>query len=154
MNRPAGIDPLLRSRVWEELHRLRDAGRTLLVTTQYLDEAESCDSVALIADGRLIALATPDELRRQAVGGDMVDVETAEPFDGDVLRALPFVRHVRQDGPRRLSVIVDDAGTATPDVVEAIRARGGEVASAREVRTSFDEVFATLVGRSRAEAEA
>jgi len=150
----AGIDPLLRSRVWEELHRLRDAGRTLLVTTQYLEEAESCDSVALIADGRLIALATPDELRRQAVGGDMVDVETAEPFDGDVLRALPFVRLVRQDGPERLSVIVDDAGTATPDVVEAIRAQGGEVASAREVRTSFDEVFAILVGRTRAEAPA
>jgi len=150
----AGIDPLLRSRVWEELHRLRDAGRTLLVTTQYLEEAESCDSVALIAGGRLIALATPDELRREAVGGDIVDVETAEPFDGDVLRALPFVRHVRQEGPQRLWVIVDDAGTATPDVVEAIRAGGGEVASAREVRTSFDEVFTTLVGRSRTEAEA
>jgi len=148
----AGIDPLLRSRVWEELHRLRDAGRTLIVTTQYLDEAESCDSVALISDGRLLALATPDGLRRQAAGGDVVDIETAELFDGDVLRSLPFVRHVRQDGPRRLTVTVDDAGTATPDVVDAIRAQGGEVSSAREVRLSFDEVFATLVTRSRAAA--
>ncbi|HEY8637028.1 MAG TPA: ABC transporter ATP-binding protein [Candidatus Limnocylindrales bacterium] len=148
----AGIDPLLRSRVWEELHRLRDAGRTLIVTTQYLDEAESCDSVALISDGRLLALATPDGLRREAAGGDVVDIETAELFDGDVLRSLPFVRHVRQDGPRRLTVTVDDAGTATPDVVDAIRAQGGEVSSAREVRLSFDEVFATLVTRSRAAA--
>jgi ABC-2 type transport system ATP-binding protein len=147
----AGIDPLLRGRVWEELHRLRDAGRTLLVTTQYLDEAESCDGVALISDGRLIAIGTPDELRREAAGGDVVDIETAEPFDGDVLRALPFVRHVRQDGPQGLSVTVDDAGTATPDVVEAIRAGGGEVASAREVRPSFDEVFAILVTRGRSE---
>jgi ABC-2 type transport system ATP-binding protein len=147
----AGIDPLLRGRVWEELHRLRDAGRTLLVTTQYLDEAESCDSVALISDGRLIALGTPDELRRDAAGGDVVDIETAELFDGDALRSLPFVRHVRQEGPRRLSVTVDDAGTATPDVVEAIRAQGGEVASAREVRPSFDEVFAILVTRGRSE---
>jgi ABC-2 type transport system ATP-binding protein len=146
----AGIDPLLRARVWEELHRLRDAGRTLLVTTQYLDEAESCDSVALISDGRLIALGTPDELRRQAAGGDVVEIETAELFDGDLIRTLPLVRNVRQDGPHSLTVTVDDAGTATPDVVEAIRAQGGEVASAREERPSFDEVFAILVTRSRA----
>ena len=52
----AGIDPLLRESVWDELHRLRDDGRTLLVTTQYVGEAEECDEVALIADGRLIAL--------------------------------------------------------------------------------------------------
>ena len=55
----AGIDPLLRATIWEELHRLRDDGRTLLVTTQYVNEAEDCDSVALIADGRLIATAAP-----------------------------------------------------------------------------------------------
>ena len=78
----AGIDPLLRARIWTELHRLRDAGRTLIVTTQYVNEAESCDRVALIADGRLLALATPDELRREAVGGDIVVIETAAIFDG------------------------------------------------------------------------
>ncbi len=72
----AGIDPLLRGRIWEELHRLRDAGRTLLVTTQYVGEAESCDTVALISGGRLIALAPPEELRRLAVGGDRVEVVT------------------------------------------------------------------------------
>ena len=64
----AGIDPLLRASVWEELHRLRAAGRTMLVTTQYVNEAESCDLVALIAGGRLLALATPDDLRREAIG--------------------------------------------------------------------------------------
>ena len=63
-------------------------------------------------------------------------------FDAFVLLELPFVRHVRQDGPRHFTVVVDDAGTATPDVVEAVGARGGEVVSAREERPSFDEVFA------------
>ena len=57
----AGIDPILRVKIWEELHRLRDDGRTLLVTTQYVNEAEECDTVALISGGRLIALADPDE---------------------------------------------------------------------------------------------
>ncbi len=146
----AGIDPLLRARVWTELHRLRDAGRTLIVTTQYVNEAESCDRVALISDGRLLALATPDELRREAVGGDIVVIETEAIFDGAVLAGLPLVRSVRQDGPRRITVVVDDAGTALPDVVEAVGARGGEVTSGREERPSFDDVFAALVERDRA----
>jgi ABC-2 type transport system ATP-binding protein len=143
----AGIDPLLRGRVWDELRRLRDRGRTLIVTTQHLEEAESCDQVAMIAGGRLIALAAPEELRRLAMGGDVVVIETDTPFDGEELRSLPFVRSVRQDGPRALTVVVDDAGTGTPDVVEAIRGKA-EVASAREDRATFDEVFAILVHRS------
>ena len=143
----AGIDPLLRAKVWEELHRLRADGRTMIVTTQYVNEAESCDMVALIANGRLLALATPDDLRRQAVGGDVVVVETAALFDGELLTGLPFVRHVRQDGSRQVTVVVDDAGTAMPDVVEAVKSRGGEVVSAREERPSFDDVFAALVQR-------
>jgi ABC-2 type transport system ATP-binding protein len=143
----AGIDPILRVRIWEELHRQRDSGRTLLVTTQYVNEAEACDRVALIANGRLVALATPDELRRQAVGGDVVVVQTASLFDGEQLTTLPFVRGVRQEGGRRIVVIVDDAGTALPDVVQAAAARGAEVVSAREERPSFDEVFTALVER-------
>ena len=146
----AGIDPLLRASVWEELHRLRATGRTMLVTTQYINEAESCDLVALIAGGRLLALATPDDLRREASGGDVIGIETAALFDGGLLEDLPFVRGVRQTGPRHLTVIVDDAGPATPDVVDAIQARGGEVASAREERLSFDEVFTALVERDQA----
>jgi ABC-2 type transport system ATP-binding protein len=149
----AGVDPMLRGRIWEELHRQRDAGRTLLVTTQYVNEAESCDQVALIAEGRLLALATPDGLRRDAVGGDVVVVETEALFDGQQLTRLPFVRQVRQDGPRQLVVIVDDAGTAVPDVVEAIGAAGGEVASAREERPTFDEVFRALVERGASQTE-
>jgi ABC-2 type transport system ATP-binding protein len=143
----AGIDPLLRAKVWEELHRLRDDGRTLLVTTQYLNEAEACDSVALIAGGRLIALATPDELRRLAIGGDEIEIETAALFDGSALAALPAVHAIEQDGPRTIRVRVDDASTALPDVVEAVAAHGGEVGSAREVRPSFDTVFALLLER-------
>jgi ABC-2 type transport system ATP-binding protein len=146
----AGIDPLLRARVWDELHRLRDEGRTLLVTTQYLNEAESCDQVALIAMGRLIALSTPAELRRLAAGGDVIEIETAARFDGMALADLPFVRRVRQDGPQHLTLTVDDGGTATPDAVDAINQRGGEVVYAREIRATFDDVFAALVARDEA----
>lgn len=152
----AGIDPLLRARVWDELHRLRDAGRTLIVTTQYVTEAEECDSVALIADGRLVALGTPTELRRAAAGGDIVEVETTRTFDASALAGGEggAVRSVRQTGPRSFQAIVADAGTATPAIVDAVGAAGGEVAAAREHRLSFDEVFAQLVRRHDARVEA
>jgi ABC-2 type transport system ATP-binding protein len=155
----AGIDPLLRARIWEELHRLKDAGRTLLVTTQYVTEAEECDRVALIANGRLIAFDTPEELRRQALGGDVIEIETGAPLDAARLEALEPVRSVEKSGERTYRVSVDDAGAATPLVVDAIGDAGGEVVSAREIRPSFDDVFAVLVEREHerqaaAEAEA
>ena len=143
----AGLDPLLRRSVWDELHRLRDAGRTIIVTTQYVGEAEECDMVALIAGGRLIALAAPDDLRRQALGGEVIEIETSRAFDARGIAELPVVRAVRQPGPRQLWVIADDAGAATPDIVQAVTAAGGEVVSAREYRPTFDEVFAELVQR-------
>jgi ABC-2 type transport system ATP-binding protein len=144
-----GMDPLLRGRIWDELQRLRSEGRTMLVTTQYLGEAELCDNVALIANGRLVAHATPEGLRREALGGDMVDIETVHAFDGSDLVGLENVVTTRQVGPRHFRVVVDDAGAATPTVVDAIGERGGEVETAREYRPSFDEVFAELVKRDR-----
>jgi ABC-type multidrug transport system ATPase subunit len=117
----AGIDPLLRGRIWEELHRLRDAGRTLLVTTQYVGEAESCDTVALISDGRLIALAPPAELRRMAVGGDRVEVVTAGAFDP--WSPTPSTRSARSNGgPAAHAVHRRRCGYGSPDVAEAIGA--------------------------------
>jgi ABC-2 type transport system ATP-binding protein len=144
----AGIDPLLRGTVWTELHRLRDAGTTILVTTQYVNEAEECDKVALIANGRVVALAPPEELRRTATRGDIVEIETGSLFDGSALQAIPGVLGVRQIGPRELRVTVEDAATSIPSLVEAVGSSGVAVTSAREQRLSFDEVFAELVGRS------
>ena len=147
----AGIDPLLRGSIWEELHRLRDAGRTLLVTTQHIAEADECDAVAMIVNGRIIALAPPDELRRLATDGDLLDIETSAVFDGADLAGMPGIRTVSQDGPRHLRVVVAKAGTSRPAIVEKIRRAGVEVTSAREERLSFDDIFAILVARNEKE---
>ena len=147
----AGIDPLLRATIWGELHRLREQGRTLLVTTQYVNEAEQCDAVLLIAEGRVVATGTPDELRRIAVGGDEVVIDTREPIDASILRDVPGVRRLEQRGPTQVRATVADSSATLPDLVEAITASGGDVVSAAETRHSFDEVFALLVERNRAE---
>src|SRR5207245_10996253 len=74
----AGLDPMLRQKIWAEFRRLRELGRTLVVTTQYVGEAEYCDTVAVLARGRLIALSAPEQLRREALGGEVIEIETAQ----------------------------------------------------------------------------
>lgn len=141
----AGIDPILRQALWGELRRLRDDGRTLLVTTQYVGEAEHCDQVALIGEGRLVALGTPEDLRRQALGGDLLWVETEEAVDPRTLPAVEGVESIRQHGPRELMLVTVDAGETSPRVVDAFSRRGITVTTTREERPSFDEIFARLL---------
>jgi ABC-2 type transport system ATP-binding protein len=146
----AGVDPMLRQIIWAELDRLRRSGATIIVTTQYVTEAEYCDTVALISGGVLIAHASPDDVRRQALGGEVIEVLTSRPFDMRVLAPIEGVVEIRQTGPYQLLVIAADSARATPRVAAAIETAGGEVEASREYRPSFDEVFATLVNRHEA----
>jgi ABC-2 type transport system ATP-binding protein len=146
----AGIDPLLRQSIWDELQRLRDQGRTLVVTTQYVGEAESCDDVALIAEGRLLAFAPPEELRRTAFGGEVLEVETEGIIDVAQLAHDDLVHDVVQVGPRTVHLTTADAATATPSIIETVERAGGAVAAIREFRPSFDDVFAQLVTDAKA----
>jgi ABC-2 type transport system ATP-binding protein len=141
----AGIDPILRTRVWQEIERLRGEGVTLLVTTQYVSEAEYCDAVALISEGQLVAHAEPQELRRLALGGDVIEVGTRASLDAQSLPAIPGVLSVRQTGPRAFLFVVQDAGLASPQINDAVEAAGGAVEFSREYRPTFDEVFTALV---------
>lgn len=145
----AGLDPLLRQSVWNELRRLRDAGRTLFVTTQHVGEAEYCDAVALISEGRLVAFAPPEDLRRRALGGDVIEVTTEVPLDLRRLPPIPGVLTVRHRGPLELLFVAAEAGAATPDIIAAIETAGGQVTASREYRPSFDEVFTLLVEQHR-----
>jgi ABC-2 type transport system ATP-binding protein len=141
----AGLDPILRQKIWAEFRRLREIGRTLVVTTQVVSEAEYCDCVALLSHGRLVALDSPDELRRKALGGDVIEIKTAQAFDAVQLENLPGIRKIRQNAPRQFLVIADEAGTTMPRVVQEVHSLGGEVVSSTEYRPSFDEVFTAIV---------
>ncbi len=146
----AGIDPMLRQTIWDELHALRDEGRTLLVTTQYVAEAEYCDRVALIVDGELVALDTPDALRQMVFGGDVLEVDTERAVDPEMLTSVAGVSNVRQTASRQLIVTADDAGSLTPTIIDTLREGGVEVAGIQEHQPTFDEVFTGLVEQRRA----
>ncbi|HET6744443.1 MAG TPA: ABC transporter ATP-binding protein [Candidatus Limnocylindria bacterium] len=145
----AGIDPMLRQSIWDELRAMRDAGATLLVTTQYVAEAEYCDNVAILADGQLVAIEAPDNLRRSVYGGELLQVDARQPVDPQLLAGIAEVTAVRQPAATRLIVVATDAGTASPQVSQAFAAAGIELVSIQEYQPTFDEVFTELVGRHR-----
>ncbi len=145
----AGIDPLLRQSIWDELRELSDEGRTLLVTTQYVSEAEYCDRVALIVDGALVALDEPEALRQMVFGGDVLQIDTARAVDPELLTSIGGVTAVRQTAPRQLMATVEDAGSLTPRIIDALRAGGVDVSGIEEHQPTFDEVFTSLVEQRR-----
>src|SRR4029078_3511966 len=94
----AGIDPVLRAKFWEHFRSLRDQGRTLFVTTQYVGEAAYCDMVGVMRAGRLIHVDTPDGLRRKALGGEVIKLVVNAPRALDAVEALqrhPAINDVR-----------------------------------------------------------
>src|SRR5205807_1924031 len=94
-----GVDVQSRRAIWDYILGLRDQGKTVLVTTNYLEEAEAlCERIAIIDHGKLVAVDTPDHLK-QTYGGSVIEVETTQPSKAiDKLRALPGVQEVTQDG--------------------------------------------------------
>ena len=154
----ANLDPILRRRFWEEFRHLREQGKTLFVTTQYVGEAELCDRVGLLSAGKLVAAGTPDELRRRAFGGEFIQlVLGGDPGSlGERLEALERVgrvEEVRKDereaekAASRVRLLVEDADATLPEVMEVLD--GAEVLSAGIPRASFDEVFFRLVEESK-----
>jgi ABC-2 type transport system ATP-binding protein len=143
----AGIDPVLRQKFWEHFRALRDRGRTLLLTTQYVTEAEYCDAVAVLQEGRLVAAGAPDAVRRAALGGEVVELQAAGLTRQHLrtLADLPGVREVVATGPEALRITVEDARAAIPALTAALQAAGVTVDDVGEHHPNFDEVFVRLM---------
>jgi len=143
----AGIDPILRAKLWNEFRKLKARGHTLFVTTQYVSEAEYCDRVAVMDKGRLAAIGSPEELRRAALGGEVIDVVSGgfTPESLDAVRALPDVRRVESASLYELRVYVNVAATCMPHVLNTLQSHGIEIQSADDYDPSFDEVFLRLL---------
>lgn len=144
----AGLDPVLRRKLWDHFEELAAAGRSLLVTTQYVGEAAYCDLVAVLAEGRVLAVDTPDRLRRMAFGGEVLDVRFVEPPDQATAEWLVSV----SAGPtltwldrRSVRVVVDDAGSAAPAIMRWAQERGIELEETEPYLPPFDDVFVEIV---------
>lgn len=146
----AGLDPVLRAEIWDTFRAMQRQGRTLVVTTQYVTEAEYCDRVEVIDQGRIIASGTPEDLRRLANGGDVIRLVIPD-LDRVTVRAIeayPFVSHLDWDGKDELQLSVDHASDAIPSLTERLSQDGYAFSSIEEYRETFDAVFVKLVDRA------
>jgi ABC-2 type transport system ATP-binding protein len=148
-----GLDPRSRQELWGVIRDLVRGGTTLLLTTQYLEEADRlCDDIVVVDRGRAIAQGTPDELKAK-VGGERVEVVVSDPADLDRARAVlqkVAAAEVTHDGEQRRLVAPVTEGTA--DLARVLRGiKGIAVSDIGLRRPTLDDVFLTLTGHGAEE---
>jgi len=152
-----GLDPRARMGMWQLIRELGEAGTTLLLTTQYLDEADQlAHQIAVVDQGKVIAWGTPDQLKAQ-VGGAVLEVTLPAAVDaeaaGHVLRLATSASVTVDERRHRLTLPATAETGQVTKVVRALDAGGVAVDDITVRRPALDDVFMTLTGH-RAEADA
>ncbi|WP_328309161.1 ATP-binding cassette domain-containing protein [Actinomycetospora sp. NBC_00405] len=148
-----GLDPQTRGTIWDyvaELHRTEEI--TVFVTTHYMDEAEHCDRIAIMNEGRIVALDTPDALKAQ-VGADRVTITTDD--DEVALRALRTefgLEGAVREGA--VSIAVADGAGFVPRLFDRLGSHRVTIRSVTVTRPSLDDVFLAHTGTTIRDAEA
>ena len=147
-----GLDPQSRRQLWEIIREIRAAGRTVLLTTHYMDEAERlCDRVAIVDQGRVIALGTPHELIASLGGEHIIEFK----LDGDGQRRvmteghltdLPAISSVDEENSH-ISMSVREPHVVLPDLLGRLDYLGCRLTSLQTRHASLEDVFVKLAGR-------
>ncbi|UWZ86864.1 ABC transporter ATP-binding protein [Occallatibacter riparius] len=146
-----GLDPQARRHLWDLVDDLKHAGRTIILTTHYMDEAERlCDRVAIMDHGRVIALGTPKQLIASMGGDHIVEFAVTGNGEGKVdakaLTEIPGVQSHRVDaGLHQLSVT--DLHTTVPRIFAAVDGMGLDLTEFRTHSATLEDVFVSLTGR-------
>ena len=145
----AGVDPVSRRTFWALIRRLADEGTTIVVTTHYMDEAELCDTLGFIYQGRLIAQGSPARIKTETFGRPVIEV-TANDLRraAEALTERDDVEEVVRAGGR-LRLIVVRGGPGPAEILAHLRARGLDAAAAVEVEPSVEDLFVSFVDRER-----
>jgi ABC-2 type transport system ATP-binding protein len=146
----AGLDPQARLEIHELVQDLRREQRTILLTTHYIEEAEKlCDRVAIVDEGRIIAIGTPREIQDRTLASSAIEVECASPLTVAELPAWPEAEKITLD-ERRTRIVVTSRHPArvVVDLVKWLDAQQIELADIRIRRPSLEEAFIELTGKS------
>jgi ABC-2 type transport system ATP-binding protein len=141
----SGVDPIARGAFWGLIHDLADSGHTVFVSTHYMDEAEYCHRLALMYQGKVIALGTPAELKHGLDTHFLLNLNSADPLA--TMRAveeLPGVLDVAIFG-RGLHVMVDDVDATSARIREALAAQSIAVESLERITPSMEDVFVAVI---------
>lgn len=139
----SGVDPTARRAFWDLIYELAESGVTILVTTHYMDEAEYCERVGIMRAGKLLAMDTPSNLKRDIVPGDVWEI-FAEPLE-DGLAALPEIEGVLQVGLAgdHLRTIVE-SGKGREELLSALKARNVNIREMAAGEPTLEDVFISL----------
>src|SRR5215472_2914769 len=140
-----GVDVQSRRAIWDYILSLREQGKTVLITTNYLEEAQAlCERLAILDHGKLVALDTPQHLK-QTYGGSVVEIETAQPsIVVDDIRQLTGVSAVTQEGTR-MHITTQAGSLVVPQIINLVT-RQGELRQIAVREPTLDEIFLRLTG--------
>ena len=141
----SGLDPQARRASWEMVKEVRRAGKTVVLVTHFMDEAERlCDRVAVVDDGRIVALDSPEALVRGLEDGVTVSFTASNGFDPDSLSDVRGVSSAVREGEQ---VTVRGDGPLVASVATALAERGMEPRGFHARRATLEDVFLSLTGR-------
>jgi len=152
-----GLDPQSRHVVWDFLRKLIEGDSiTVFLTTHYMEEAEAlCNRVAIIDSGKIIAIGSPEELKAQIPGNDIISL-TFENLSEDIvdrIKTLTFVHNVNIED-NNLRIYVDSGAQNLPQLIDDVKSFGGKILSATVHEQSLEDVFIHYTGKTIREEEA
>jgi ABC-2 type transport system ATP-binding protein len=143
----SGVDPISRRNFWNLIQRMGEKGVTTFVTTHYMDEAEYCDRLALIYQGRIIALGTPSELKWKTIAQGVLEVE-CDPLNSalDLLKKEPWVSESAVFGDS-LHVIGKEGIDTEKEAILLLQKHGVHMKRMDRIRPSLEDVFVLLIAK-------
>jgi len=140
-----GVDVQSRRAIWDYILSLHQQGKTVLITTNYLEEAQAlCERIAILDHGKLIAVDTPEHLK-QTYGGSVVELETVQPSTVvDDIRRIPGVKEVIAEGTR-LQITTRAGSLVVPQIINLVTGQG-ELRQIAVREPNLDEIFLRLTG--------
>ncbi|MBW2062129.1 MAG: ABC transporter ATP-binding protein [Deltaproteobacteria bacterium] len=143
----SGVDPRTRRNFWDLIYALADEGVTVFVTTHFMEEAEYCDRIALINQGRLIAMDSPERLKQEKLSGRIYDVETSSVLAAvELLSGADRVHEAAIFG-RSFHVRLAEGVEAGEYLFSILAPAGQEIKSIKPIDPSLEDVFVALVGQ-------
>ncbi len=141
----SGVDPMARREFWDLIYELSGMGRTVFVTTHYMDEAEYCHRIALMGGGKMIALGSPAELKASLGEGHLLYLESSDLFESLVkLKGQPAIEDVAVFGAG-LHVKVSDEARGEETVRKVLGEAGINIVELEPIPPSMEDVFVTLL---------
>ncbi|HOE70703.1 MAG TPA: ABC transporter ATP-binding protein [Brevefilum sp.] len=145
----AGVDPIARREFWDLIYSLAGEGTSVLATTHYMDEADFCNTIGMMYEGELVALASPESIKDK-LPGVLLQVDCTQPIEAaDMLQALPDVLNISVHGAQ-VHVTVKD-GHAVKGIEKALTHAGFTLNAIEIIQPSLDDAFIAMVTHHRAQ---